>query len=54
MRAEDAPKYCKHPIYIKALSFVAGPAEGPLSQDYDFTSFSEVVAAARDAYAQET
>jgi acetyl-CoA C-acetyltransferase len=52
VRAEDAHKYCKDPIYIKALSFVAGPAEGPLSQDYDFTTFPEVVATARDAYAQ--
>ena len=33
VRAEDAHKYCKNPIYIKALSFIAGPAEGPLSQD---------------------
>jgi acetyl-CoA C-acetyltransferase len=52
VRAEDAHKYCKNPIYIKALSFIAGPAEGPLSQDYDFTTFSEVVASAKDAYAQ--
>ena len=27
-RAEDAHKYTDHPIFIKALSFVAGPAEG--------------------------
>lgn len=52
VRAEDAHKYCKNPIYIKALSFIAGPAEGPLSQDYDFTTFTEVVASAKDAYAQ--
>jgi acetyl-CoA C-acetyltransferase len=52
VRAEDAHKYCKNPIYIKALSFVAGPAEGPLKQDYDFTTFPEVVACAKDAYAQ--
>ncbi len=52
VRAEDAHKYCKNPIYIKALSFIAGPAEGPLSQDYDFTTFREVVAPAKDAYAQ--
>src|ERR1700692_1920264 len=44
--------YCKNRIYIKALSFIAGPAEGPLSQDYDFTTFREVVATAKDAYAQ--
>jgi len=52
VRAEDAHKYCKNPIYMKALSFIAGPAEGPLSQDYDFTTFREVVATAKDAYAQ--
>ena len=32
------------PIFIKALSFAAGPAEGYYSQDYDFTTFPEVVA----------
>jgi acetyl-CoA C-acetyltransferase len=52
VRAEDAHKYTKHPIYIKALSFVAGPGEGPLTQDYDFTTFREVVASAKDAYKQ--
>jgi acetyl-CoA C-acetyltransferase len=52
VRAEDAHKYCKNPIYLKALSFVAGPAEGPLSQEYDFTTFREVVASATDAYKQ--
>jgi len=52
VRAEDAHKYTDHPIYIKALSFIAGPAEGPLSPDYDFTTFPEVVASASDAYAQ--
>lgn len=52
VRAEDAHKYTDNPIYIKALSFVAGPAEGPVSQDYDFTTFPEVVASAEDAYKQ--
>jgi len=52
VRAEDAHKYCKDPIYLKALSFVAGPAEGPLSQEYDFTTFREVVTSAKDAYQQ--
>jgi acetyl-CoA C-acetyltransferase len=52
VRAEEAHKYTQHPIYIKALSFVAGPGEGPLTQDYDFTTFREVVASAQDAYRQ--
>src|SRR5205823_6285784 len=51
-RAEDAHRYSKHPIFIKALSFAAGPAEGYYSQDYDFTTFPEVVASSRDAYRQ--
>ena len=52
VRAEDAHKYTDKPIFIKALSFIAGPAAGPLSQEYDFTTFPEVVASARDAYQQ--
>jgi acetyl-CoA C-acetyltransferase len=52
VRAEDAHRYTDHPIYVKALSFVAGPAAGPLDPDYDYTTFPEVVATAADAYAQ--
>src|SRR5262245_57962974 len=51
-RAEDAHKYTDKPIFIKALSFAAGPAEGFFSQDYDFTSFPEVVASSKEAYKQ--
>ncbi len=52
VRAEDAYKYTDNPIFIKALSFIAGPSEGHMRQDYDFTTFPEVVASAKDAYAQ--
>ena len=51
-RAEDAHKYTDSPLLIKALSFIAGPADGAKRQDYDYTSFPEVVASAADAYAQ--
>jgi acetyl-CoA C-acetyltransferase len=51
-RAEDAHKYTDHPLFVKALSFIAGPAEGPMRQAYDFTTFPEVVANAEDAYKQ--
>ena len=51
-RAEDAHKYNDNPIFVKALSFIAGPAEGSMRQDYDFTTFPEVVASAKDAYLQ--
>jgi acetyl-CoA C-acetyltransferase len=51
-RAEDAHKYTDKPIFLKALSFTAGPAEGSFSQAYDFTTFQEVVASASDAYSQ--
>jgi acetyl-CoA C-acetyltransferase len=52
VRAEDAYKYTDHPIFVKALSFVAGPATGPIDPAYDYTTFDEVVASAEDAYAQ--
>ncbi|MFQ5352332.1 MAG: acetyl-CoA acetyltransferase, partial [Candidatus Binatia bacterium] len=52
VRAEDAHRYTDNPVFIKALSFIAGPADGPLSQAYDFTTFPEVVASATDAYKQ--
>lgn len=51
-RAEDAHKYTDKPIFIKALAFAAGPAEGYFSQEYDFTSFPEVVASSQEAYKQ--
>ena len=52
VRAEDAYKYTDNPIYVKALSFVAGPAAGPIDPAYDYTTFREVVRSAEDAYAQ--
>ena len=52
VRAEDAHRYTDKPIYVKGLSFVAGPAKGNIDSSYDFTTFPEVVAAARDAYSQ--
>jgi acetyl-CoA C-acetyltransferase len=52
VRAEDAHKYTDKPVYVKALSFVAGPATGPIDPSYDYTSFEEVVHSAEDAYAQ--
>lgn len=50
--AEDAHKYTDSPIFVKALSLIAGPANGTISPDYDFTTFEEVARSARDAYAQ--
>lgn len=52
VRAEDAYKYTDKPIFVKALSFVAGPADGLLDPEYDFTTFPEVVASAQEAYRQ--
>ncbi len=52
VRAEDAHRYTDHPLYVKALSFVSGPAAGPIDPSYDYTSFREVVRSAEDAYAQ--
>lgn len=52
VRAEDAHRYTDKPLYIKALSLVAGPATGTSDPGYDFTTFPEVVAAAEGAYRQ--
>jgi acetyl-CoA C-acetyltransferase len=52
VRAEDAHRYTDRPLWVKALSFIAGPAAGPMDPSYDYTTFPEVVASAVDAYAQ--
>jgi len=52
VRAEDAPRYTDRPLYIKALSFVAGNGSGLTDPDYDYTTFPEVARCAADAYAQ--
>ena len=51
VRAEDAYRYTDKPLFIKALSFVAGNGEGLTDPSYDYTTFPEVVACALDAYA---
>jgi acetyl-CoA C-acetyltransferase len=51
-RVEDAHRYTDSPLYVKGLSFVAGPAAGPIDPDYDYTSFEEVIRSAEDAYRQ--
>jgi acetyl-CoA C-acetyltransferase len=52
VRAEDAHQYTDRPMYIKALSMVAGPASGPIDPSYDYTTFPEVAHSAQDAYRQ--
>jgi len=52
VRAEDAHRYTDKPLYVKALSFVAGPGRGPIDPEYDYTTFDECVAVAGDAYQQ--
>ncbi|WP_347488819.1 acetyl-CoA acetyltransferase [Desulfoscipio sp. XC116] len=52
VRAEDAKKYRKDPIFVKALSVVCGPGHGAMHQDFDFTSIRETYYAGLDAYRQ--
>ena len=52
VRAEDAYEYTDTPIFVKALSFIAGNGGGVTDPAYDYTYFPEIVATARDAYAQ--
>jgi acetyl-CoA C-acetyltransferase len=51
-RAEDVHKYTDEPLYVKALSFVAGPAIQQMDPEWDYTSIEEVVRSATDAYSQ--
>ena len=52
VRAEDAHRYTDEPMYVKALSMVAGAGTGVIDPDYDYTTFPEVVRSAEDAYQQ--
>ena len=52
VRAEDAMRYTDRPLYVKALSFVAGNGSGLTDPSYDYTTFPEIVACAQDAYRQ--
>jgi len=52
VRAEDAARYTDRPVFVKALSLVAGNGLGAADTDYDYTTFPEVVASTVDAYGQ--
>jgi acetyl-CoA C-acetyltransferase len=52
VRAEDAHRHTERPLLIKALSLIAGDGSGLMDPAYDYTTFPEVAASARDAYAQ--
>ena len=52
VRAEDAHKFRKDPVYVKALSIICGSGSGILQQDFDFTSIRETHMGGLDAYRQ--
>jgi acetyl-CoA C-acetyltransferase len=52
VRSEDASRYIKDPLYVKALALAAGTGAGICDTRYDYTSFVEVTRAAESAYAQ--
>ena len=52
VRAEEAYTYTDKPLYVKALSLVAGDGSGLVDTDFDCTTRPECVAAADDAYKQ--
>ena len=52
VRAEDAHRYTDKPLYVKALSLVAGPGTGAMDPAYDYTTFHEVIRSAEEAYRQ--
>lgn len=52
VRAEDARRFTERPMYVKALSMVAGNGSGLTDPSYDYSHFPECAVAAADAYAQ--
>lgn len=50
--AERAHEFTDTPMYVNALSLVAGSTRGTTDPGYDFTTFPEVIRSAKDAYAQ--
>ena len=52
VRAEDAHRYTDKPIYVKGLSFVAGPAPARWTRTTTTPPSPRSCAAAEDAYAQ--
>ena len=50
--AERATDYTDAPLYVKALSLVAGDGSGLIDPDFDFTTLPECAETAADAYAQ--
>ena len=52
VRAEDAYRYTDTPLFVKALSLVAGNGNGLTDPAYDYTTFPEIVRCAEDAYRQ--
>jgi acetyl-CoA C-acetyltransferase len=52
VRAEDAYRYTDRPLFVKALSFVAGNGDGLSDPTYDYTTFPEIVSCVKDAYQQ--
>ncbi|MBP2328049.1 acetyl-CoA C-acetyltransferase [Kibdelosporangium banguiense] len=52
VRAEDAYRYTDRPLFVKALSLVAGNGSGLRDPGYDFTTLPEAAESAADAYRQ--
>ena len=50
--AERAHEYTDTPLFVKALSFVAGTGGGLIDPEYDYTTMPECRMAAEDAYRQ--
>lgn len=50
--AERAHEFTDTPMYVQGLSLVSGSVRGSMDSDFDYTTFPEVVRAAKDAYAQ--
>ncbi len=52
VRADEARRYTSRPVYLKALAQLTGDGGGLSDPSYDYTTFPEVAACAREAYRQ--
>lgn len=52
VRSEDALRFRDDPLYVKALSLVAGPGAGAFDSEYDYTTFPEVRRSVARAYTE--
>ena len=50
--ADEAHRYTRQPVFVKAISLITSPGNGVAASDHDYSTFPEVVRCADEAYEQ--